>query len=455
MKSQIVNINGAYTSRMGSLDWGMSLAKAHRRKVMAFAILPCFIQLIATYLLFSSRMTESTHLVIGVLTTLSSVWLLTSVCSYFIETLRGEVPSVTKILLGSLINLPKVFLSYGGAFLLITLGLVAYVVPGVVLIGYLLWAPACCVGELYSQKVLKKKEEDAEDEVFEREVDDEFRFFTDFTIIDLGFARSWRLAATQIRTSYKLVLLIIAAVVIPVALLDLVFQQTQGFIGPALKTIVREFFVAYVAAIWAGAFLHFIPSYAREEIKLPRDLSEFDLPESSKKGWLRLDSKPRRALILFFLVLFSFWVITYTQLRSMELPSGVLIEAQEAKIEKEELRLELRIADNQYGFRWLSPFQFRLTYGEDSFVTNDAEKPKELPVDVVFSPNRIDIFDETGKLLEPSSVSPYDGVLKLVLRFDSLPGMAEKGSFKLYYSPYISFSGVDTPVYSGQFGSNW
>lgn len=415
------------------LDWGLAYAWAYRTPLFLLAVVPIVAELLASYVLYSERLMRQHMLLVFVVTTFANVWLLGAVVMHCIQQASGEPLALRRIARLAIQHLPKPFFSYLATISLVLLGLTSFVVPGLVFLGFLLWAPAFCIAEVYGAQ---KSEPQPEENVYDID-DDEGPaqlprgFFTRRSIFDLGLVRSARLAGSSFGHSIQITLLVLAANVLPGAIVDLLAQGSFAYWAQALKIIFSSLATVLVIGAWAGTFLMLLPLEAKQELGLDkyRDPRRAELGKWAPK--LEGQLFPLASLVL--LTMLSGWYFYESAKARSEMPPSVQVEVSSSELRGEEVVISLQMIDPDSQFRWFLPDRFQLTYGppaasppkeEDKATAQTPGRPLE--------PLRVELYSAAGEEILPESVSPYDGPLRVILTFRR-PGKSESSEFSLRY----------------------
>lgn len=459
-------LNGAAKTLLLPIDWGIGFALAHKWSLFGLALLPTVLELIASYVMYSSRLLRQEAMLMLLLSSIANVWLHIAALMLVIELVRGKnAVSITKLGLRAFVALPKPLISYLLTILIISFGIFqAFLIPGLVFIGLLIWAPAFCVGELYAKPVKKRDPDDTE-----AGAGGPIPFFTGRPPWDLGLARSWRLAGRSFFTSFQLALLFLAAIVVPMAAVDLISDASLGYSTEALKVIFSSLLGALVKGVWAGTFVALIPPDARAEIGIDSypDLSAVCAPKKVKM--MRYEGRLGPQFAVLFLCAVSTWIYFQNTIERTKMPQAVSTELLEAEEQKGELVLTVRLIDPRQEFRWFTPERFRLEFdapeieapeplaappvtGSAAELRPPAAAPPQEPERELLAPTKIVAFDQNGIILPLDKLSPVQGAIKIVLHFQPKKPSQLDHPFALYYH---SFSGPGEPVVHGELSSSW
>ena len=467
-------LNGAAKTLLMPLDWGLGFALAHKWSLMALALLPTCLELTASYVMYNHRLLRQEAMLMFVMTSVANVWLLIAAVMLVVESIKGRTGSLWSLGFRAFVLLPKVLISYLVTFFFITLGLRAFIVPGLVFIGFLIWAPAFCVGESYAKRTKKKDQDELPNDLEPGAASGPkpLPFFTDRPIWDLGLVRSWRVAGPSFFSSFQLALLFLASFVLPMALVDLFGDASLGYASQGVKVVLTSLLGALVKGVWAGAFISIIPPDARAEIGIESypDLRAACAPKvpSNRKYEGRLG--PQFAVL--FLCAASTWIVVQETIERTNLPPQVTTELLKVEQQDDELVVTLRLVDPNEQYRWFTPERLRLEFdSKKSEVPGASEVPlpsTEQEKDPVASflssasggedtrefigPSTIVVFDSEGVILPLDNLSPYDGPMKIVLNFRMQRKDDVNRPFSIFY---YSFSGPGEPLVSGGLDSTW
>lgn len=467
-------LNGAAKTLLMPIDWGLGFALAHKWSLLTLALLPTCLELVASYAMYHHRLLRQEAMIMFVLTSIANVWLFIASVMLVIESVKGTEISLWRMGLRAFVLLPKVLISYFLTLFFILLGLRAFVVPGLVFIGFLIWAPAFCAGEAYTKRTKKKDQDDVDPEAAAAAASlKPVPFFTDRPVWDLGLVRSWRVAGPTFFSSFQLALLFLASFVVPMALVDLFGDATLGYSAQGAKVILTSFLGAIVKGIWAGTFIMIIPPDARLELGIDSypDLQKVCAQKSITN--LRYEGRLGPQFGVLFVCAVSTWIVVQQTIAQTDMPSNVTTELTKIEADDDELVVTLRMFDPSQEYRWFAPERFRLEFeSSESKVPSVPEAPAPStaePADPVaallssatapsadsrefLGPSTIVVFDKDGVIMPLDSLSPYDGPIKIILRFE----MQRKGDIKRPFSIfYYSFSGPGRALISGELDSTW
>ncbi len=427
--------------RSRALDWGIEFAWLHFSKLLSLAVVPTIVQIFSAYLLFTHNLLRQQKLLVLVLSSVASVWLLTAISMYAFETVlrAGKRVNLAEILQRALRELPKVLLSYVAVVMVVTVGLGSIIIPGLVFLAFLLWAPAFCVGEIYAisreQKQRRSNLRTADDEPEELDPEELFRrkmraFFSHMSIWELGLMRSARFTALYMPSAVLMALILLAAVLIPSALVGYLNPYAWSFVGEVLSILVSALLGCFAMGVWVWTFLLLMPREARREIGVDPGQDFNQLAGLTKAKPFSLEGNiPIIAGIVLLSALSGYYMLREVKEKTT-MPASVQTEILASEVVGSDFVVRAKLIDVSDKFRWLLPYNFRLTLAADKDKADKSAEPEAL------KPDRIDLFDAEGRVLSLDSFSPSSTPLVIALFFDIPTNQAPAGEYQLGYTAF-------------------
>lgn len=377
------------------LDWGVVFAHAQRSTLLTFVLLPLLVQtFVVTYCFYLPVQPQHAFL-LAVLVVAADALLLSSVTMFAVETIRGIPMSPQACIARAMRLLPKVLLS--DLLVILSFGIALLIAPiAIILVAFVLWAPAFVVGETYAP--VKKHDVDEDNDL----MDDDFleeayyrervkralSFFTEKAIWDLGLARSIRFASIHFATSLHISLLFWAARLLPVSLLYMIFKGNESLPVQILQLIGVGVLHVFAAGAWAAVFLALLPEKAKEELSIPPQLdANTDLSRRLQTSF-RLPGRRLLNLLLFVAALAPY---IYLQRQNLAGPPAQFeLELLSAEKIGEQFVVRVKLEDPSDHLRWFDPHRFNLRYLN---FTLPAEPATEAQQDAARAAQRLSLFD--------------------------------------------------------------
>ena len=448
-------VNGHQRPRtvIGPIDWGIAFAWAYRRQILMLCAVPLLAELMASYFLFYDRLARKHLLLIFIGTTATNVWFLISIVLLAIAVTAERPVVLSQFASQAIKHLPKPFLSYFAAVAVVLMGASALILPGLIFLGFMLWAPAFCIGEIAvgdepaSPGGRSAKEEGKE---VERGA------FKNRSILDLGLVRSIRLAGKNYVYSVQLVLLMLCGALLPGMLIEFSFPESLEFWVQVLKASASSAVTALVVGVWAGSFLTLLPAEAKRELGIVsyKDPRDFYTGKSLPRYEGRL---PLQGMLLVISIAAS-WFFMQTLTARVEMPDSVRLKLSGVSQRDGEVIVDLTLTDDENNFRWFAPDAFHATLPVDPNAQQSPEKERpwyERVNDTKGQPGpdvrelemlRFDLITASGEKLTDDAISPVYEPLRVVLAFKLPEGERKAPLIVRYGKKRFPFYEGDVPV---------
>ena len=415
------------------LDLGLTFAVSRRLRLFYLSLIPAIVELVASFFHYSFALQRQHVFLVIVFAVAADAWLLLAVTYQALTFLRRDRLTFSELSLAALSNLPKTFFSYIGLVAVLFLSAVVY--PLLVLVVFLIWAPAFCAGESF---VAPKEEEEEEEDT---DLDDEERFFlrrekqeeaarrgpsyfTNKSFLELGFGRSLQFSLKNLSVTAYTMLLIWLANILPVALVGLL-PSAWGFPVTAFRIIAASWTHTMAAAAAAFAFLLLLPKEGKAELQLPREAPELKAPSV-----LRVQGRRAVVTVLLAAALASTYLVFQRARLEQQWPVQARAAVESTAREGELLKVTVRVTDEEEKFRWLDPNEIRVAP-----VPGGETTPTKPLHERAIAPAEISAYGDDDKLIEEENFVPRSGPLKLILRYKG-EELARTNKFILCYIPY-------------------
>ena len=421
-------LNGHRRARtfLGPLDWGLAFAWAFKWPILLLCLVPLIAELVASYWLFYDRLMRKHLLLIFIGTAATNVWFISTVLLLAVRVAAERTYSVKQLALQAVKQLPKPFLSYFATVAIVLAGATALIFPGLVFLGFLLWAPAFCAGEIAVEQPPRPQG---------RPVDEERErgFFQNRSILDLGLVRSVRLAGKNYPYSVQLALLMICAALAPGVLIEVLVPDNLVFCVQVLKSTLSSLVTALVVGAWAGTFVMLLPAAAKREV----GIQSYPDPRDFYPGKVLPRYEGRVVLqgVIVVVGMFASWIFMQSMLTRVEMPESVWVQLASVKQRDGEIVVDLTMNDSEHNFRWFSPDMFKATVPVPPAAADAPQESNPAWYESVFSDGstdgqelrelelaRYDMIAESGEKLTDEAISPLYEPLRVVLAYKLPPG---------------------------------